>query len=656
MRSLQQEESEPTFLEVYEKIQAELVAATLDVGRGDVSFVNRPCFSTFICIMVILNTLQMGLEVDNPDRPAWFYTENLFTAAFVLELVLKLCCLRGAYFHDKGNWLDGFLAVAAAVDNWCLSLIGGQVGVYSLTVLRILRMARLVRILRLVKACKRFVLILAGVVDAISTTCWVACLLGLAIYVCAIFCVGYLGKSSKELYPGYTEDPEEMDDFEVMVNFNPYMFFGSMGRAMLTLFNVAILAEWPEVMRPISEKQPHMVLFFIMFVLFVTFGIMNVIIGMIVDNVMSNAHKLQALNARKEAELKVHIFEDIKHVAQCELDADKNGTISRDELANSLENGALKTLLQEVNLPQGCSAHELCQLLDQSGEGALKCEEFIQGFYRLVQNDEFQSKVMIQMGIHHCKYLVRELQRESKQQYESMHSMFQAQLHDLRRLVLDMQHHACNGKEGFHLPVASRRLRPEFLGDDNSDGAGGADAKENIVGADLITATGRLSSLFGIESTIFQPVPTRPEMLSEGLDDLPTFDSLPNGGVNCASHCSGPSDRNHTHTDLRRRGASAGLRILRDLEEARRHRPGGSTAPCDGCDSAGCHEGYRALAGCLDAVCAEVQDAVWDTVRDTFTDWLASVERDEAHERASGNMSTPADVQEDDDRRHLCTP
>ena len=61
----------------------------------------------------------------------------------------------------------------------------------------------------------------------------------------------------------------EMDDSDVIANFNPYMSFGSMGRSMLTLFNIAILAEWEEEVRPISVKQPQMMAFFIFFVLFV---------------------------------------------------------------------------------------------------------------------------------------------------------------------------------------------------------------------------------------------------------------------------------------------------------------------------------------------------------------------------------------------------
>ena len=78
-----------------------------------------------------------------------------------------------------------------------------------------------------------------------------------------------LGRGPVHRYPGYTSLEAEMDDSDVIASFNPYMSFGSMGRSMLTLFNIAILAEWEEEVRPISVKQPQMMAFFIFFVLFV---------------------------------------------------------------------------------------------------------------------------------------------------------------------------------------------------------------------------------------------------------------------------------------------------------------------------------------------------------------------------------------------------
>ena len=102
-----------------------------------------------------------------------------------------------------------------------------------------------------------------------------------------------------------------MDDSDVIASFNPYMSFGSMGRSMLTLFNIAILAEWGEVVRPISEKQPLMMALFILFVLFVCYGVMNVIIGMIVESVTHHASELQTFHDEQELTVKLSKLEEL---------------------------------------------------------------------------------------------------------------------------------------------------------------------------------------------------------------------------------------------------------------------------------------------------------------------------------------------------------
>merc|ERR1719223_1260667 len=106
---------------------------------------------------------------------------------------------------------------------------------------------------------------------------WVGLVLLFTIYIMAIFCVNYIGRDGA-MYSGYTTDPEEIDYSEVIKNFNPYLAFGSMPKSMLTLFNIATLAEWPEIIRPLMVKQPLYPFFFCLYVIFITFGAMNVIV------------------------------------------------------------------------------------------------------------------------------------------------------------------------------------------------------------------------------------------------------------------------------------------------------------------------------------------------------------------------------------------
>ena len=53
------------------------------------------------------------------------------------------------------------------------------------------------------------------------------------------------------------------------------------------------MAEWTEIVRPVLLKQPKMAFFFLAFSMVAAFGIMNVVIGMICDNVMQNSRALE---------------------------------------------------------------------------------------------------------------------------------------------------------------------------------------------------------------------------------------------------------------------------------------------------------------------------------------------------------------------------
>ena len=66
-----------------------------------------------------------------------------FTAAFLIEMVVKLASLRRDYFRDKANWLDGSLVILSVLDVVVLSSFTTSVDLQSLLILRMLRLVRL---------------------------------------------------------------------------------------------------------------------------------------------------------------------------------------------------------------------------------------------------------------------------------------------------------------------------------------------------------------------------------------------------------------------------------------------------------------------------------------------------------------------------------
>merc|ERR1719240_1599054 len=116
---------------------------------------------------------------------------------------------------------------------------------------------------------------------------WVFCLLVLLLYMAAIACVQLIGRSEEGLYPGRIEEAQ-MDEWEAMQEFNPFQRFGSILRSMYTLFCVAAEDTFNAVGLPLLEKQPMMFFFLVIFVLIASCGMMNVILGVLIERTMSN--------------------------------------------------------------------------------------------------------------------------------------------------------------------------------------------------------------------------------------------------------------------------------------------------------------------------------------------------------------------------------
>lgn len=375
-------------------------------GKGEGHWIlDAPLFKATIALVVSLNTVQMGLEADYPEnKDLWGAAEHFFTAAFFIEMILKFKWLGKRYFQDKWNWLDFTLVLLAVIDTWIFGLFAQDVDLQQLSILRTLRLIRLVRVLRLIRQFQQLAIVLSGIAEAIKATIWIASVMTLTIYVGAVFCVGFLGQPNGHLYPGYSKNVEDIDQTDMMKEFNPYLSFGNIPKSMLTLFNIAILAEWQEVVRPIMVRQPGLVFFFIVFSMFITFGILNVMIAMIVDRVLENARTIAKEEEQREKTKKLQTLNQIQELVR-NIDLDNDGKVFLNEIEDDLEEATspLCQLLSKVNLPHGFSAQELVYLLDEDGDGAVQYEEFVTAFYRMIDCDDFQHLCLVQTGINSIK-------------------------------------------------------------------------------------------------------------------------------------------------------------------------------------------------------------------------------------------------------------
>ena len=80
--------------------------------------------------------------------------------------------------------------------------------------------------------------------------------------------------------------------------------FGTLGESLFTLFTVMTLEGWVEgVTRPVMETHPWAWIFFIIFIVFTTFMVLNLFIGVVVNAMQAEAEKGMAAERAAEREI-----------------------------------------------------------------------------------------------------------------------------------------------------------------------------------------------------------------------------------------------------------------------------------------------------------------------------------------------------------------
>ncbi len=254
------------------------------------NFVTHKHFQNFIMLLIILNGITMGIETSKEyasKYAVFFEIFNTFVmTTFTIEIILRIYVHKTAFMKDPWSVFD-FVIVA-------MSLVPTSAG---FEIFRILRVLRLFRLMTVVPQMRKIISALLSVIPGIAS---IAALLSLFFYI--------FGIMATQLYG---------DNFP--------QWFGTLGESFYSLFQIMTLESWSMgIVRPIMEVHPLAWVFFVPFIFFATFIIVNLIIAIVVD----------AMNEMNEEECPT---QDVKgsdmHIAQ-ELQSLKT------EIAE------LKTLLQ----------------------------------------------------------------------------------------------------------------------------------------------------------------------------------------------------------------------------------------------------------------------------------------------------------------------
>lgn len=377
------------------ELQETLKRYSVVVVEEEIKLVDKGQFNLVVGVMIMINALFIGIETDlgsdsaDPhDRLGWYIIENLFCIIFFIEMCLRFYC-NGIvhYFKDPWNILDFCLVCLAVADTWILTFMGGSSNLRMLSVLRVIRMLRLVRLIRLLRMFKELWLIVNGLIESTKTLGWVALLLVLFLYICAIFTTMQVGQNHKIYMP-----------YEADTGWDYRHLFGTVPASMYTLFQILTLESWSDgIARHVILNQPWMAAFFIIFLMFTTFGLLNLVVGVIVENTLSAAKNNEEKIRKHQERERARILEHLKEIFQV-ADDDGSGGITVDEFRAACSRTDVQEKLKIIDLPVQ-EAEELFLVLDGDGSGTLTAEEFIGGVMRLKGNAKSKDLLGLQISV-----------------------------------------------------------------------------------------------------------------------------------------------------------------------------------------------------------------------------------------------------------------
>ena len=135
---------------------------------------------------------------------------------------------------------------------------------------------------------------------------------------------------------------------------------------MFSLFGVMTLEGWPDVARvTMRHFSPYMALVFVGFIMVVNITLLNLVTGIIVENVLtiSRQDELEKLQLQqKERQNRLKTLEKVFRMA----DVDESGDVSKSEFETSIQDKEIIQMLMSIDITV-LDAEDLFQILDVDG-------------------------------------------------------------------------------------------------------------------------------------------------------------------------------------------------------------------------------------------------------------------------------------------------
>ncbi len=227
----------------------------LSHGNKLEKWLDSDCMHEIIAFLIIVNAIVLGLETYTSLKeylPLLHAIDKTLLIIFTAELALRVFAGGFRFFRNGWHLFDAFIIL--------ISIASASSGLSALRAVRILR------VMRLISLFPQLRIVVSAIYMALPGALSVAGILMVFFYIFSIVAFNLFNDISPEM-------------------------FSSLGGSMYTLFQLMLCDDWSATTRPILAKMPHAYLFFIPFVVTMTFCALNLFFGLIVNAMQSAADK-----------------------------------------------------------------------------------------------------------------------------------------------------------------------------------------------------------------------------------------------------------------------------------------------------------------------------------------------------------------------------
>ncbi|KAI4876526.1 hypothetical protein NFI96_016545, partial [Prochilodus magdalenae] len=292
-------------------------------------------FDYVVLAFIFLNCITVALErpkihQGSLERVFLTISNYIFTAIFVAEMTVKVVSMglylgERAYLRSSWNILDGFLVFVSLIDI-VVSMAGGA---KILGVLRVLRLLRTLRPLRVISRAPGLKLVVETLITSLKP-------IGNIVLICCAFFIifGILGV---QLFKGkfyycvgldVKNITNKSDCLLAKYKWVHHKYnFDNLGQALMSLFVLASKDGWVNIMyhgldavgidqQPVTNNNPWMLLYFISFLLIVSFFVLNMFVGVVVENFHKCRQHQEVEEAKRREEKRLRRMEKKRRKAQ----------------------------------------------------------------------------------------------------------------------------------------------------------------------------------------------------------------------------------------------------------------------------------------------------------------------------------------------------